>query len=139
MGRVAKKEKENSCLLRHLEQISLAYNAYSTHLAAPILLACLLAIAAGRNCHILSVDGNNIFFTCPEEELAWRDVATSIKPLILLKSAVCSESAKRTKTSVEGNRNANLSQRLRLVASSLSLILFSLHFLQLAYCCICSL
>jgi hypothetical protein len=93
MGRVAKKKKEKSCLLRHLEQISLAYNAYSTHLAAPILLACLLAIAAGRTCHILSVDGNNIFFTCPEEELAWRDVATSINPLILLKSPVCSESA----------------------------------------------
>jgi hypothetical protein len=41
IGRVAKKEKEKSCLLRHLEQISLAYNAYSTHLTAPILLACL--------------------------------------------------------------------------------------------------
>jgi hypothetical protein len=53
----------------------------------------LLATAAGRNCHILSVDGHNIFFTCPEEELAWRDVATSINPLVLLKSAVCSESA----------------------------------------------
>jgi hypothetical protein len=53
----------------------------------------LLATAAGRNCHILSVDGHKIFFTCPEEELAWRDVATSINPLVLLKSAVCSGSA----------------------------------------------
>jgi hypothetical protein len=88
-----KRKKEKSCLLRHSEQINLSYNAYSTHFAAPILLACLLAIAAGRNYHILSVDGNNIFFTCPEEELAWRDVATSINPLVLLKSAVCSESA----------------------------------------------
>jgi hypothetical protein len=41
MGRVPIKEKEKSCLLRHLKQISLAYNAYSTHLVAPILLACL--------------------------------------------------------------------------------------------------
>lgn len=43
----------------------------------------------------------------------------------------CSLWAKRTKTSVERNRNANLSQRLSLVASSLSFLLFSPHFLQL--------
>ncbi len=40
-GWLPKRKKEKSCLLRHSEQISLSYNAYSTHFAAPILLACL--------------------------------------------------------------------------------------------------
>ncbi len=40
-GGLPKTKKEKSCLLRHSEQISLAYNAYSTHFAAPMLLACL--------------------------------------------------------------------------------------------------